>query len=281
MNIIFFEESRENFLTIAFTRPIAEIRIGILTIKEKWEKLMPEASFSYLTEDYLSTKYPLTSADDNVFVNSSVCPNSELIDSIKELSKQEQLFVNDRLVAVKCSVDDFKNEAFQSSNKKEFHNDDLIILDKIHDVFGKNGEAIRQDYDLLTENRVSKRLSESNLIIGDQLFVEEGAKIEGVTINCAEGPVYIGKDVEIMEGTVIRGPLAMCDNSTLKLGTKIYGPTTVGPFSKIGGEVNNSVIIGYSNKGHDGFLGNSIIGEWCNLGADTNTSNLKNNYAKN
>lgn len=279
-NIILFDDSsRDNLLPLTFTRPIAALRIGILTIKEKWEKEL-EGNYSYLTEDYLSKKFPSNYAANNLYINGGICPNQDLINEIGNLTTEEALVNGETIIAIltEKQITSLK-EINWKGNKKE-SSTDYLKVDYPWDIFSKNGEAIEADFKVLTDGRTSAPISDTNIIIGkENIFVEEGATIEASTLNGKTGPIYIGKDAEVMEGSVVRGPLALCDHGVLKLATKIYGPTTVGPHSKVGGEVNNSVIIGYSNKGHDGFIGNTVIGEWCNLGADTNTSNLKNNYA--
>ncbi len=283
MNYILFEDqSRLNLLPLTFTRPVADIRIGILTIREKWEKQL-NAKTSTKTEDYLSKKYPTeyTIDTDNIWINSSFCPNEKLIEEIKSLKPQELLL--DSTTVVAANTGDVKH--FELSSWGQFYKYDShakpMWIEHPWDIFTKNGDAIIADFELLTKGRKSLALSSTNQIIGhENIFVEEGAKVECAILNASTGPIYIGKDAEIMEGAIVRGPFALCEHSTLKLGAKIYGPTTIGPHSKVGGEVNNSVIFGYSNKAHDGFLGNSVIGEWCNIGADSNNSNLKNNYAE-
>lgn len=279
MNIIFFEEDRAQFLPLTFTRPIADLRVGILTIREKWEKMLNTSSSSK-TADYLSKKYPAKFTNNNTWINGAFFPNLTLINEIKELKVGEVLmFGNTAIVSNSGEDKTFDSSALNSFTKKATASTP-IYLEKITDIFSKNDQALAFDFDLLTKGRPSQPLSSTNTIIGTNIFVEEGATVEASVLNATNGPIYIGKDAEIMEGSLVRGPFALCENATLKLGTKIYGATTVGPHSKVGGEVTNSVILGYSNKGHDGFLGNSIIGEWCNLGADTNNSNLKNNYAE-
>lgn len=281
MNIIFFEEDREQFLPLTFTRTVADLRIGILTIREKWEKQLGVKTSSK-TVEYLSKKYPLrfNKNVNNIWINASVFPNEILIAEIKNLKANEILVYSNTIIAANTG----NNTAFEVANTMNFSskatNSTITKIDKITDIFSKNETAIQQDFDLLTKKRTSQKLSSTNTIIGNNIFVEEGAKVEAAILNSTSGPIYIGADAEIMEGSLVRGPLALCEHATLKLGTKIYGATTIGPYSKVGGEVTNSVILGYSNKGHDGFLGNSVIGEWCNLGADTNNSNLKNNYAE-
>ncbi|MCB0754214.1 MAG: GlmU family protein [Flavobacteriales bacterium] len=276
MNYILFDLERERLLPLTFTRPVAELRIGILTIREKWEKMLA-AETSTLTVDYLQTKFPLVQEQENLLINGGVCPNNQLVDAILKLNVGEQLVKNGLLLAAKVSGNASADHLNESAGI-EFEGDVLSVRDP-WDIFSKNGEALTQDFELLTSGRKSMPLSNSNTVIGNgKIFLEEGAKAEACIFNTTSGPIYLGKDSEVMEGSVIRGPFALCEGSQVKLSTKIYGPTTVGPHSKVGGEVNNSVIIGYSNKGHDGFLGNSVLGEWCNLGADTNNSNLKNNY---
>lgn len=277
MNYILFDgPSRNNLLPFTFTRPVADIRIGILTIREKWETFL-DTTTTTITEDYLSDKYPMVEMDENVMINASYLPNLELVEMVKDLQENQAIFKGEDVMAF-YSKNTQEEVDFETYEAIEF-NDDVIKIEYTWDIFSKNGEVIQEDFNLLTYGRRSQPIpSSNNVIAAENIFIEEGAKLEFTTLNASNGPIYIGKDAEIMEGSLVRGPLALCEGATLKMGTKIYGPTTVGPYSKVGGEVNNSVIFAYSNKGHDGFLGNSVLGEWCNLGADTNTSNLKNNY---
>jgi UDP-N-acetylglucosamine diphosphorylase/glucosamine-1-phosphate N-acetyltransferase len=279
MNYILFDgPSRNNLLPFTFTRPVAEIRVGILTIREKWEKYLG-ATTTTITEDYLSEKYPMVEMASNVMINASYLPNSELVDMIKHLEENQAIFKDEDVIAF-YSKDTQDEVSFETYEAIEFDKN-LIKIEHTWDIFSKNGEAIQGDFELLTHHRKSQPIPNSNNCINpEHIFIEEGAQLEFATLNASSGPIYIGKNAEIMEGSLVRGPFALCEHATLKLGAKIYGPTTVGPHSKVGGEVNNSVIFGYSNKGHDGFLGNSVLGEWCNLGADSNNSNLKNNYAE-
>lgn len=279
MNYILFDGPvRNQLLPFTYTRPVADIRVGILTIREKWEQYL-KTTTTTVTEDYLSDKYPMVEMEENIMLNAAYLPNPELIELVISLEKNQAIFKDEDVIAF------FTTEAeedidFDKFDAIEFDND-ILKIEHTWDIFSKNGEAIQQDFDLLTKERASQPIPSSNNVIApENIFIEEGAKLEFTTLNASSGPIYIGKNAEIMEGSIIRGPLALCDDATVKLGAKIYGPTTVGPFSKVGGEVNNSVLFGYSNKGHDGFLGNSVLGEWCNLGADTNNSNLKNNYAE-
>ena len=279
MNYILFDGPyRDNLLPFTYTKPVADLRIGILTIREKWE-LFLKTTTTTVTEDYLSEKYPMVELENNVMINASVIPSKDLVEQIKSLKHNQAIFYNEVLIAF-FSLSDVETIDFELFYKINL-NEEPIIIKNTWDIFSNNGIALQRDYEKITEGRKSLPIPDSvNVVNPEQIFIEEGATLNFVTINASKGPVYIGKNSEIMEGSIIRGPLALCEGAVLKLGTKIYGPTTVGPYSKVGGEVNNSVISGYSNKGHDGFLGNSVIGEWCNLGADTNTSNLKNNYAE-
>ena len=279
MNYILFDGPyRDNLLPFTFTKPVADLRIGILTIREKWE-LFLKTTTTTVTEDYLSEKYPMVELENNVMINASVIPSKNMVEQIKSLKHNQAIFYNEELIAF-FSLSDVETIDFELFYKINL-NEETIIIKNTWDIFSNNGIALQRDYEKITEGRKSLPIPDSvNVVNPEQIFIEEGAILNFVTINASKGPVYIGKNSEIMEGSIIRGPLALCEGAVLKLGTKIYGPTTVGPYSKVGGEVNNSVISGYSNKGHDGFLGNSVIGEWCNLGADTNTSNLKNNYAE-
>lgn len=279
MNYILFDGPyRDNLLPFTFTKPLADLRIGILTIREKWE-LFLKTTTTTVTEDYLSEKYPMVELENNVMINASVIPSKDLVEQIKSLKHNQAIFYNEELIAF-FSLSNVETIDFELFDKINL-NEEPILIKNTWDIFSNNGIALQRDYEKITEGRKSLPIPDSvNVVNPEQIFIEEGATLNFVTINASKGPVYIGKNSEIMEGSIIRGPLALCEGAILKLGTKIYGPTTVGPFSKVGGEVNNSVISGYSNKGHDGFLGNSVIGEWCNLGADTNTSNLKNNYAE-
>lgn len=279
MNLILTDNEKnwKNLLPLTYTRPVAEIRIGILTIKEKWEKLL-KTSASYNCKEYLAAKYPVAfkAGKANVFIASNVLPDAKLVSAIKKLKNGQGLKKNNSVIAY-CGMETFMTQDLTICT--EYAND-ILKVDNVWDIFSKNGEALKSDFELLTKGRRSQVVSKSNTIVGKKnlIFFEKGAKAEAATFNTTGGPIYIGKNAEVMEGSLVRGPFALCDDSTLKLACKIYGPSTIGPHCKVGGEINNSVIFGYSNKAHDGFLGNSVVGEWCNLGADTNNSNLKNNY---
>jgi len=277
MNYILFDGTVRNaLLPFTFTRPVADIRIGILTIREKWEKYLSYTTTT-LTEEYLMEKYPMVEMEENIMINASFLPNPILIDMVQNLNPKEAILFGEEIIAFHTN-DTQEDIDFDEYELIEYEGD-VLRIENTWDIFAKNDAAIREDFELLTEDRFSQPIPKSvNVIAPENIFIEEGAKLEFVTLNASTGPIYIGKNAEIMEGSVIRGPFALCEEAQVKLATKVYGATTVGPHCRIGGEVNNSVLFGYSNKGHDGFLGNSVLGEWCNIGADSNNSNLKNNY---
>ncbi len=277
MNYILFDgPARNALLPFTFTRPVADILIGIIPIRQKWERYLG-STITTLTEEYLSEKYPMVELEENVMINASFLPNEILAEMVSNLEPNQAIFKGDEVIAF--YTNDSQEEVDFDTYEIIDYSEDCITVKNTWDIFSKNGEAIREDFEFLTEDRKSQPIPSSvNVIAAENIFIEEGAKLEFVTLNASTGPIYIGKNTEIMEGSVIRGPFALCEGAGVKLATKVYGATTVGPYSKIGGEVNNSVLFGYSNKGHDGFLGNSVLGEWCNIGADSNNSNLKNNY---
>ena len=277
MNYILFDGTvRDALLPFTFTRPVADIRIGILTIREKWEKYLGSTTTT-LTEEYLSEKFPMVELAENIMINASFLPNDILSELVSNLEPNQAIFKGEEVIAF--FTQDSQEEVNFDTYEIIEYTEDCLFIANTWDIFAKNDAAIREDFELLTEDRKSQPIPKSvNVISSENIFIEEGAKLEFVTLNASTGPIYIGKDSEIMEGSIIRGPFALCEQAQVKMGAKVYGATTVGPHSRIGGEVSNSVLMGYSNKGHDGFLGNSVLGEWCNLGADTNNSNLKNNY---
>ncbi len=280
MNFILFDDKnfRESLLPLTYTRPICDIRIGILTIREKWEFLL-NTKTSSLTQDYLSEKFQLIMQSNNCFINGAILPDKIIINEIQKLKQNQALINNDIIIAVNSN----SNEDIFDLEKFEIikYNNSINFIKNTWDIFTKNNNELISDFDLVTSNKTSEPLSSTNTKIGNYpVFIEKGAIVECSVFNTTSGPIYIGKEAEVMEGSLIRGPFALCEYSTLKMGAKIYGATTIGPYCKVGGEVNNSVFLGYSNKAHDGFIGNSVIGEWCNIGADSNNSNLKNNYAE-
>lgn len=279
MNYILFDSDvRDTLLPFTYTKPVADIRIGILTIREKWEKRLGLTTTT-ITADYLEEKYPMVEMEENILVNASFCPTESLVEKVKNLSKNEAIFKGEDVLAFHTTQSQEEVD-FDTYTQIEF-DEELIQIKNTSDIFTHNGKAIQQDFDLITEERTSETIPAGIQVINPgNIFIEEGAQILFSTLNASEGPIYIGKDALVMENSSIRGPFAMCENAVVKMGAKIYKDTTLGPFVKVGGEISNSVIFGYSSKGHDGYLGNSVIGEWCNLGAGTNNSNLKNNYSE-
>ncbi|MGL6039143.1 MAG: GlmU family protein [Soonwooa sp.] len=279
MQIVFSDAQYwEDFLPLSFTRPVSEIRVGILTFSERWKKLLDIETSFYITEDFLQEKYKKPAAGQSLFIVPNFLPSESRLHQIKDLKAGEALVYDNELLVANINMENF---SLNQIEKMTDVTEDILFFKKPTDLFTYNEKAIDFDFDLLTKGRTSQELSSTCGFLGDKkdLFIEEGAVLEFATINCKTGKIYIGKGAEVMEGCNLRGPIALCEHSKCNLGAKVYGATTIGPHSKIGGEVNNIVVFGFSNKGHDGFVGNSVIGEWCNLGADTNSSNLKNNYA--
>lgn len=281
INVIFYDLPRvhADLLPMTFTRPVADFRIGITTIREKWAMMLPQdCRYGYRTVGFLVKKYKAEEIDDNLFIAGNVVPNPTLVEEVLRLEIGEALFKGDDFIAYRGVSPDMHADNYV---KKEY-NGECLVLHYLFDIFLNNGAVIKQDFEMITKGRTSCALSASNTVIGDPglVFVEEGAYVEGAFLNTNGGPIYIGKDAQVMEGSCVRGPMALCEHSNINMGSKIYSDTTIGPWSKVGGELNNVVVFGYSNKAHDGFLGNAVIGEWCNIGAGTNASNLKNDYSK-
>jgi UDP-N-acetylglucosamine diphosphorylase/glucosamine-1-phosphate N-acetyltransferase len=281
MAIILFDgNAHQTLLPLTYTRPVADLRIGILTIAEKWGKYLNQ-DFSYHTQPYLSAKFPIKTGELNLFINGAVCPDEQLLEAIDKLRTGEALKLEGQLIAVKLSESDAK--VFNAEAKFDRvidYNGLPVVIRFPEDIFRKNDEELRKDYQLLTKERSSASISSTNTIIGKDFFAEEGAISDCSTFNTTNGPIYLARATEVWEGTHIRGAFALGEHSQVKMGTKAYGATTIGPYCRVGGEINNAVIWGYSSKGHEGYLGNAVLGEWCNIGADTNNSNLKNNYAE-
>jgi len=279
MNYILFDGIfRNNLLPFTFTRPVAEIRVGILTIREKWEKLLGEKT-STLTKTYLQEKYPQVKAVDDILINASYLPTKDLVAMVKELADDEAVYYQDEIVAI--HVSDRQDKVNVKQYTPKIYEGELLQIKNTWDIFSLNAKALEADFKLLTEGRLSAPIpSEVHVKNPENIFVEDSAEINLSSLNATDGPIYIGHNTKILEGCMIRGGFALCDGGIVKMGAKIYGATTIGPNCKVGGEINNVVMFANSNKGHDGFLGNAVIGEWCNLGADTNNSNLKNNYAE-
>ena len=280
-NIILFDEksTRDNLLPLTFTRPVAGLRFGICTIAEKWQRAIA-GNYSFLAADYLQAKFPISlNGDDNIFIAGNICPNEELISAIENLPFNSAVTHGDTLIAFRGNINDFNSRKWAQETTIE---NSPLAIKMLYDIFTLNDVALREDFNAITSGRKSQPLSSSNTLIGnpDMIFIEEGATVEGAILNTNNGPIYIGKDAEIMEGSCIRGGLALCEHGIINMGTKIYGATTIGPYCKVGGELNNVVMQSYSNKAHDGFLGNAVIGEWCNIGGGTSASNLKNDYTE-
>lgn len=279
---ILFDDHKTDLLPLTYTRPVAEIRIGILTIREKWELYLSEKT-SYKTDEYLSVKFPMRLDTDNVFINATVLPDKVLLEAIGKLNLGEYLVKDNVILAARLTqlqAENFTNNITKVAKAIHF-SANIIRIQYLYQIFSYNGVAIEADFNLLVKNRKGEPIRSTNGVINaENIFIEEGAIVEFSTLNASSGPIYIGKHAEIMEGCHIRGPVALGEHAQLKMGARIYGATTIGPNCKIGGEVQNCVIFGNTNKAHDGYLGNSVLGEWCNLGADTNNSNLKNNYSE-
>ena len=278
MNYILFDGPvRNSLLPFTYTRPVADIRVGILTIREKWERYLGYTTTT-VTEEYLTDLYPMVEMEDNILINGSFLPNEGLVGLIQNLKENEAVFYGEDVVAfyTKENQEDVDLGAYEPI----MYEGACIQIKNTWDIFSRNKEVLEADFQLITSGRESAPISSTNQVIApENIFIEEGASVECAILNASNGPIYIGKDALVMEGSMIRGGFALGENGVVKMGAKIYGATTIGPYAKVGGEISNVVIFGYSNKGHDGYLGNSVIGEWCNIGADSNNSNLKNNYA--
>ena len=273
--------NRDNLLPLTYTRAIGDLRVGILTITEKWENHLQAAGFHFVPE-YLRKKYPECPSNQTVLIRSGVLPDPDLVMAINALRFGQVLKSGSEWIALKMNPKDISYEHIPIDHLEEINYSQPIRQIKYPwNIFMYNGQEIDNDFDMVSKSVHFGKLSSTNTILGKgRILIDETAVVEASVLNSSEGNIYIGPYAEIMEGSLVRAPFALCEHSVLKMGTKIYGATTIGPYSKIGGEINNSVIQGYTNKAHDGFLGNSVIGEWCNLGADTNNSNLKNNYAE-
>ena len=281
MDYILFDDQqiRNQLKPFTFIRPIAEIRCGILTIREKWEKML-SSEISFLTEEYLQKNTPQTS-EEKIFISGAVCPNEVLLYAIQQLQEDEMLVFKENVLAIKTSKKLSYSIDYPLFIKKEF-SEKVTIIKNLPDIFLKNGEQIKADFQLITKGRKSQEITDpfTRVYKIENVFVEEGASIKAAILNAEQGPIYIGKNAIIQEGSIVIGPFAACENSMVAWGSKMRPNTTLGPFSRVGGEVGSSVFFGYSNKAHDGFLGGSVIGEWCNLGANCNNSNLKNDYTE-
>ncbi len=276
MNLILFDEPtiRVNLLPFTFTRPVGDIRIGIVTIREKWEKHFGTTA-SFLTEEYLQKKFPVGTGTDTWLINGALCPDEKIVTAILLLQPGQCLVQNDTVLAARSSTIEIPTK----QNSIEY-TALITLIDQPWKIFQHNAVQIKSDFALITKGRKSVPIQDKHTILygAENIFIEYGANIKAAVLNAESGPIYIGKNAVVQEGALIRGSFALCEGSVVSMGAKIKGDSTIGPHCKVGGEISNSVLFGHSNKSHDGFLGNSVLGEWCNLGADTNTSNLKNNY---
>jgi UDP-N-acetylglucosamine diphosphorylase/glucosamine-1-phosphate N-acetyltransferase len=287
MNIILFDsDARNHLLPLTATRPMGELRVGILTLREKWERRL-RSTASYITQEYLQEKFPIHIEDENLIINGGVLPTPALCRRIEALGLNEALLSNGELIAARINEAQFESligeEEVEELQGQELEASiPLIQITSLWQLVKLNGQALEEDFSLLTSGRSSKAISETNRVIGplENLFLEDGVKMEYCTLNVSTGPIYIGSNTEVMEGSMLRGPISIGSDSIVKMGAKIYGPSSFGPGCRIGGEITRSIFFANSNKAHDGYLGDSVLGEWCNLGADSNNSNLKNNYSE-
>ncbi|MFZ6000426.1 MAG: GlmU family protein [Bacteroidota bacterium] len=280
MNVILYDDPsiRIQLLPLTFTRPVALIRVGIQTIAEKWEGFL-KVTASFATPTYLATKYASKFTEDNLWINGALCPDAALVNVIQSLKPGDAVRKGSRILAVRTPDDEVPEVITGTVHE---YDGDIVLIDQLWKIFQCNGQQIRSDFERITKGRTSKTINDKHTVIyhPENVFVEEGVITKAAILNAESGPIYLGKNSQVQEGAVIRGPFAIGEESVINMGGKMRGDTTIGPFCKVGGEISNAVVFGYSNKGHDGFLGNSVLGEWCNLGADTNVSNLKNNYDK-
>ena len=280
MNYILFDDQniRPALLPLTFTRPVCEIRIGIQTISEKWNDVL-KTTVSFQTQNYLQVKYPMILSDDNIFINGGICPNLELVKVIENLPINSILMQGTEVIAYRSKQ---CNPAVNVFEKTIIYEGTLSILKQLTDIFINNGSEIKADFERITKDRTSQPITDrfTAFYNESQIFIEEGADIKAAVLDATNGEIYIGKNTKISPGAMIQGPFAICEHSVVNMGGKMRPNTTIGPFCKVGGEIGNSVLFGNANKGHEGFMGNAVIGEWCNWGADTNNSNLKNDYSK-
>ena len=280
MNLVLFDgKYHRQLLPLTYTRPVSMLRIGIFTIIEKWNHYWPN-SVGLWTQEYLSKKYSNASEDHAIYLQANVCPDEYLGAALQSLELGQKLIYQGVSIAFCCTKKEFEECKVKDLEPLEYSGSDLTMIIQTADIFALNEKELKADVKIIKNRFKPISKMKGNTVFGDQLFVDEGAVAKGVIFNTETGPIYLGPNSEVMEGSVIRGPFALGEGAVVKMSAKIYGSTTVGPFSKVGGEISNVVFQSYSNKGHDGFLGNSVVGEWCNFGADSNTSNLKNNYSE-
>ena len=276
-------EVRQSLLPLTYTRPVAGMRVGIDTISEKWQRRRP-GDWAYGSPEYLRGRYPLATTEDNLLIHGGLCPTDALLNAIDTLKPGQSLVQGDEVLVTRTGKDQAQEAVALGqlpAQEAIAFTEEVTVIRNVWDIFRKNGEQIRADFAVITAGRHSHGMDCPHTVMfgKENIFVEEGVSVKAAILNAENGPIYLGKGSKVEEGAIIRGPLALGEGAVVNMGAKLRGDNTVGPWSKVGGEVSNSVLFAYSNKGHDGFIGNSVIGEWCNLGADTNTSNLKNNYA--
>jgi UDP-N-acetylglucosamine diphosphorylase/glucosamine-1-phosphate N-acetyltransferase len=285
MHVLLFDDPaiRPHLLPFTFTRPVAALRCGILTLAEKWQRRLGAPTVGYLTQPYLQAKFPAGEvAGPALVVNGAVCPDELLVRQVQALAPGQGLYCDDVLVAAHLADASQVAELIQDGLREQKQvTEPVTVISRPWQLFLSNGAEIRRDFALLTQGRTSQPVGDAHTIVyaPENIFIEEGVKIRAAILNAENGPIYLGKNVQVHEGAILKGPLAVGEGSHVNVGAKLRGDNTIGPYCKVGGEIGNSILFGFSNKGHEGYLGNSVIGEWCNLGADTNTSNLKNNYA--
>lgn len=276
--ILFDGPERDHLLPFTYIRPVAHLRLGIDRLQDKWEALLNQKCLLY-TQAYMQHKFSFQPQAQNTFINAAILPTPGLVSAIRTLGIDEALVLNGQIIAA-STLNPTPPSSLAGLHPIEWEGS-IQRLQTASDIFRLNDSALRDDFKRLTHGRKSAPISATNRVLGkENIFVEASARVECATLNAQEGPIYIGHNAHIMEGALLRGSLAICDHSSVKMGAKIYGSTTLGPYSKMGGEINNLVVFGYSNKAHEGYLGNAVLGEWCNIGAGSNASNLKNSFGK-
>jgi UDP-N-acetylglucosamine diphosphorylase/glucosamine-1-phosphate N-acetyltransferase len=285
MHVLLFDDPaiRPHLLPFTFTRPVAALRCGILTLAEKWQRRLGAPTVGHLTQPYLQAKFPAGEvAGPALVINGAVCPDDLLARQVLALTPGQGLYCDEVLVAAHLADAGQVAELIQDGLREHVQvAEPVTVISRPWHLFLRNGAEIRRDFALLTAGRTSQPVGDAPTIVyaPENIFIEEGVKIRAAILNAENGPIYLGRNSEVQEGAILKGPLALGEGAVVNAGARLRGDNTIGPYCKVGGEIGNSILMGYSNKGHDGYLGNSVIGEWCNLGADTNTSNLKNNYA--
>ena len=275
----------EQLKPFTLVRPIAYIRVGILTMIEKWERLLGQKPDYLLSEAHFRAKYPHINQAESlksfIQIDSSVCPDKALIEAIQALKPGEMLGERETPLAFYVDESTIQEDGLPQPKKVIPYEGEITRISQVWDIFRQNGAQIKADFDLITAGRTSAPINDPHTIVynPENVFLEEGVSLKACVLNAEKGVIYLGKNAQISEGSIVQGNFALGEHAVVNPGGKMRGDTTIGPYCKVGGEISNSVFFGYSNKGHDGFLGNSVVGEWCNFGADTNCSNLKNNYA--